>query len=147
MFDVWTEPSEVRHDRFIVVGVQAELARQREQLQRILERHARFGHARLQRRTLRFLGLRGAFLLARRLGRLAKLHVRAIATGHQVDVLTRRRIHAERARALGLRAHQFQRLLDREIRRRDVFGQRSRTSPTAFTELHERAEAPDPHAY
>ena len=87
-----------------------------------------------------------AFAFGRRFGRFAELHVGAVAAVHHVDVLAGGRIDAERARPFGLGAHQLQRLLDRQIRRRHVFGQRRRPAGAAFADLDERTEPADADA-
>ena len=79
-------------------------------------------------------------------GSLTQLHVRAISPVHHVDVLAGRRIDAKRSRTFRLRAHQFERLVDRQIRRRHVLGQRRRAPGPTFGNLHERTEASDANA-
>src|SRR5688572_10547355 len=143
---VRAEAAEVGDDRLVVVGVHAEGARQREQLERLLQRDRRFGHAALQRGALRFLNRLTALLLRRRLWCFAELNVCAIASVHHVDVLTGGRIDAKRARPLGLGAHQLHRLLDAQVRRRNVVRQRRGPSRSALADLHERTETPDAHA-
>ena len=82
VLDVRTEAAEVRQDRLAVVRVAADLARQREQLQRLVERDRRFRHAAGQRRALGLLRR-----LVRLVRRLAELHVGAEPAVQHVHVL------------------------------------------------------------
>src|SRR5262249_43543444 len=136
---VRTEPAEAGDDRLPRFRVRAELARQLEQLERLLQRDRRFSLAADERRAL-WLLFRSSFR------RLAELHVRAEAAVNRVDVHPGPRIDAEDARTFGLRANQRRRLVDAEIGRRQVRRQRRRLPRPAFALLQERAVAADAHA-
>ena len=80
--------------------------------------------------------------------RFAELHVGAEAAVHHVDVLAGRRIDAERLRSLRLGLEQRHRLLEREVGRRQILGQRrARAAVVLIAELQERAVAADAHAH
>src|SRR5581483_6212744 len=53
---------------------------------------------------------------------------------------------AQRARPFGFRLQEIHRLLDAEIRRRDIFRNRRRIPRPALAALDERPVAPDAHA-
>ena len=136
--------AEVGDDRLAVVGMQADLARQAQELERLVERQRRLAEQRLRQRgalRLRRLGALGALLR-----HLAQLHVRTVAAGQQVDLLGRRRVDAERARPFGLGVEEVDRLVDGEVGRRDVVGQRRGVAVAAFAARQERAEAADADA-
>ena len=140
MFDVWPEPPEVGEDWLAIVRVLAHHARQRQQRQRLVQGHGRFGDAGLERRAPRFLRLP----IFRR---LSQLDIPAKAAVHDVHRLAGGRVRPQRTGTFRLGPHELHRFLDREIGRRHVVGQRGGATATTFTYLQEGTEPPDAHSH